>query len=225
VKWIWLMLIVLFFSCKREEKTIKLKEESAVKQVESEKTFGDFRYRVVADFDLFEPFFYTSCSCRNLTNLKGKRDSIKCMSQLYECPIFLRDTLVDLNYDGHKDYAIMNFGCYGSGLKNGFDVFLFDPKKKKYYSDTLFSGLPNPSFFPHKGKLTSFYIAEGCGSGREFHWKNKRWVLAKTFEVCHGENPDWLIRFPPTGDSIIVKRPYQLVPPGNIMETNKAFWD
>lgn len=130
------------------------------------------------------------------------------------------DSLLDLNYDGYDDYIIGYYGTAGTGLKNAIEVYIYNHRIESYVFDTTLSRLPNPSFFLQQKKITSFYIAHGCGYGSKLEWKKEKWIATKEFSVCNeGDSSKWEITYPLTDKSDTIIRPYQMIPPDDILET------
>lgn len=131
------------------------------------------------------------------------------------------DTLFDLTYDGFKDYVIGYYGKSGTGIKNRVDVYLFNPKKHCYVLDKQLSGLPNPTFYIKQKKITGFYIGNGGGGGQRLEWINNNWRITKEFEVDEdGDTTKWKISYPIKKKKEVLVRPFQMIPPENILETD-----
>ena len=130
------------------------------------------------------------------------------------------DTLVDLTYDGNKDYVIGYYGSTGTGIKNRIEVFLFNQLTNSYFLDTLLSDLPNPTFYLDNKKITSFYIGHGGGGGSKLEWINSKWTETKSFTVDKQDTVAlWIIKLPLKNKSITSRRPFQMIPPDDILET------
>lgn len=131
------------------------------------------------------------------------------------------DTLIDLTYDGHKDYIIGYYGKSGTGIKNRVNVYMFNPKKHSYFLDQQLSNLPNPTFYINKKKITGFYIGNGGGGGSKFEWINNKWTLTKEFDVDKdGDTAKWKISYPLKKKEEVIVRPFQMIPPEEILETD-----
>lgn len=152
------------------------------------------------------------------TTLEGQRKYIKCQySQVY----YHSDTLVDLNYDGFKDYMIVYDRGTGTGAKNMAAVYFYDPAQKKYIVEDTFYRLSNPTFYLHKKKITVFYIGHGSGNGVEYQWMNNCWTVTKQFQVENKNNQTiWELTFPLSNTKKQVIHPFQPFPPDEILETN-----
>ncbi|MCC6410756.1 MAG: hypothetical protein IT270_03805 [Saprospiraceae bacterium] len=131
------------------------------------------------------------------------------------------DTLIDLNFDGVDDFIIGYYGQAGTGIKNRVNVYLFDIDKNCYTLNEQLSDLPNPTFYIKKKKITGFYIGNGGGSGSRLEWINGRWTTTKEFVVENeGEKSLWQINYPLKNKSEKLVRPFQMIPPAEILETN-----
>jgi hypothetical protein len=165
-------------------------------------------------------------SLRNLkvdtTTLAGKRECI--MNQFYiendlSSPDY--DTLIDLTYDGNKDYIIGYYGRSGTGIKNGVKVYFYNNKYNCYIFNQQLSDLPNPTLYIKKKKITGFYIGNGGGGGRLLEWLNNKWTTTKEFVVHNdGDTTKWKISYPLKKKTEIKVRPYQMIPPEDILESD-----
>lgn len=130
------------------------------------------------------------------------------------------DTLLDLNYDGHIDYVIGYYGQSGTGIKNEVEVFLYYPQSGRYMYDEELSSLPNPTFYINQKKITWFYLGNGGGNGGRVQWRNGQWISTKEFDVTfERDSTKWKIFYPLTKKSIVISKPYQFIPPEDILET------
>jgi hypothetical protein len=130
------------------------------------------------------------------------------------------DTLIDLTYDGQKDYIIGYYGKSGTGIKNRVNVYLFNPKRHSYILDEKLSNLPNPTFYIKQKKITGFYIGNGGGGGSKLEWINNKWTLTKEFDVDKdGDTTKWKISYPSKNKKDVIVRPFQMIPPVEILET------
>jgi len=132
------------------------------------------------------------------------------------------DTLIDLTYDGNKDYIIGYYGLSGTGIKNRIQVFLFSKKADNYILDSILSDIPNPTFYIDKRKITGFYIGNGGGGGGKLEWLNNQWINTKSFTVDKQDDGSaiWTITFPLKNKTIKTIKPFQMIPPEDILETN-----
>lgn len=131
-------------------------------------------------------------------------------------PIY--DSLLDLNYDRTDDYVLGWYGLAGTGLKYGWDVYLWNQKRRSYEHDTILSGIPNPSFFSKERMVTSFYLPHGIGHGEKMEWHNGAWLTTMEFMVDNNEEKSvWLLTDPKTGRVDSIKHPYEFVPPQQIL--------
>ena len=130
------------------------------------------------------------------------------------------DTLLDLNYDGHPDYVIGYYGQSGTGIKNRVEVFIYNPGSGNYIYDEELSSMPNPTFYMKQRKITWFYIGNGGGNGGRLQWINGRWISTKEFEVdFERDSTKWKIFYPLSKKSKTILKPYQFIPPEDILET------
>lgn len=130
------------------------------------------------------------------------------------------DTLVDVNYDGYKDYVIGFYAGSGTGIKNGAVVYTYQLAQKKYLEDTVLSYKPNPTFYISQKKITYFYLANGGGQGGRLTYQHGKWIEAIHFDVDNKESESaWDISYPVSGKKKTMRRPYQMVPPEDILET------
>jgi hypothetical protein len=165
-------------------------------------------------------------SLRNLevdtTTLAGKREYI--INHFYienelSSPDY--DSLIDLTYDGNKDYIIGYYGRSGTGIKNRVKVYFFNTKCNCYISNKQLSDVPNPTFYIREKKITGFYIGNGGGGGGRLEWLNNTWTTTKEFEVDNdGDTTKWKISYPLKKKTEIKVRPYQMIPPEEILETD-----
>lgn len=175
---------------------------------------------------IFSLIFLTSC---NSQNRKVDEAILKARSQKLlkafnaESKINSADysKLIDLNYDNIKDFVIGYYGQSGSGIKNKVRVYLYDIKKHDYVLNNQLSDLSNPTFYIEQKKITEFYIGNGGGSGSQLEWVNRKWIATKMFEVDENEiKTVWKITYPLKEKTEYLARPYQMIPPKDILETN-----
>ena len=175
---------------------------------------------------IFSLIFLTSC---NSQNRKVDEAILKAKSQKLlkafnaESKITSADynNLIDLNYDNVKDFVIGYYGQSGSGIKNKVRVYLYDIKKHDYVLNNQLSDLSNPTFYIEQKKITEFYIGNGGGSGSQLEWVNGKWIATKMFEVDENEiKTVWKITYPLKKKTEYLARPYQMIPPKDILETN-----
>lgn len=146
--------------------------------------------------------------------LKAFNDESKITSADY-------DTLIDLNYDTFKDFVIGYYGQSGTGLKNRIRVYLYDIKKHDFVLNEQLSSLSNPTFYIDKKKITEFHIGNGGGSGSKLEWINGKWIVTKIFEVDENEiKTIWKVTYPLKKKTENWTKPFQFIPPKEIMETN-----
>lgn len=162
------------------------------------------------------------------TTLEGKREKIRnnFTAETFTRPIY--DTLIDLTYDGHTDYVIGYYGLSGTGMKNRVNVYLFNPKLNAYIFNSKLSDLSNPTFYIKEKKITGFYIGNGGGGGEKMEWMKNNWVTTKIFKVDfdpeNREKTEWIIEYPLTKKKEVLIRPFQMIPPKEILET-EIDWD
>lgn len=156
------------------------------------------------------------------TTLNGKREYILNWFETSEprrYPDF--DTLMDLTYDGHKDYVIGYYGSTGTGIKNRMQVFLYNKNIDNYILDSTLSDVANPTFYIGKRKITGFYIGGGGGGGHKLEWVKNKWVKTKTFTVDNDNGKGlWIIHYPLKHKTDTIHREFQMIPPDEILETD-----
>lgn len=157
---------------------------------------------------------------------EGKRQLIKLRFLKKLDPSgFNYDTLIDLNYDGHPDYMIALYAQAGTGIKNGIEVYLFQPDKKNYRYNEMLSGIRNPSFYLKEKKITGFYLANGAGGGEMYQFIRGEWTITREFYVDNqGDSSVWEIFYPKTNTMKKIIRPYAMVPPADILPTSYPEW-
>ena len=155
------------------------------------------------------------------STLQGKRSSIMNQFLLENGLVSPEyDTLFDLTYDGHKDFVVGYYGKSGTGIKNRVHIYLFNQKRHCYILDEQLSALPNPTFYIKQKKITAFYIGNGGGGGGRLEWINNHWTTTKEFEVDKdGDSTKWNISYPLKKKKEIIVRPFQMIPPEEILET------
>lgn len=156
------------------------------------------------------------------STLKGKREWIMNHFLIENSPSSSDyDTLFDITYDGFKDYVIGYYGQAGTGIKNRVKVFFYDPKNNCYILNEQLSDLPNPTFYIKQKKITGFYIGNGGGGGGRLEWIKNKWTTTKEFEVDNeSDTTKWKISYPLKKKKEVIVRPYQMIPPEDILETN-----
>jgi hypothetical protein len=156
------------------------------------------------------------------TTLKGKREWIMnhfLIDNDLVSPDY--DTLFDITYDDYKDYVIGYYGRTGTGIKNRVNVYFFNSEQNCYILNEQLSDLPNPTFYIKLKKITGFYIGNGGGGGGRLEWINDKWTTTKEFDVRNGgDSTKWKISYPIKKKTQIIIRPYQMIPPKDILETN-----
>ncbi len=130
------------------------------------------------------------------------------------------DTLFDLNYDEYEDYVIGFYGPSGTGIKNGVMVYFFSPNLNSYILNEKLSKIPNPTFYIKQKKITGFYIGNGGGRGWRLEWLKNKWTTTKEFYVYkEGDTTKWKINYPLTKKNRVIIRPFQMIPPKEILES------
>jgi hypothetical protein len=155
------------------------------------------------------------------STLKGKREWIMNHFLIENMPSSADyDTLFDLTYDGYKDYVIGYYGQSGTGIKNRVKIYFYSVKTKCYVLNEQLSDLPNPTFYIKQKKITGFYIGNGGGGGGRLQWINNKWTRTKEFEVHNeGDTTKWKISYPLKKKKEIKVKPFQMIPPDDILET------
>jgi hypothetical protein len=129
------------------------------------------------------------------------------------------DSAFDLNFDGYDDYVIYYYGSAGTGIKNGIEAYIYNPRIDTYVKSEQITSIRNPSFYIGEKKITGFYLANGGGGGEQLEWNGNQWVCTKEFSVSNlDENSEWEIIYPLKADTTHVHLPYQMIPPPEIME-------
>jgi hypothetical protein len=172
------------------------------------------------------PSFDTNLSfVPDTKELKQKRKIILTkFSETYSPAGPTYDTLVDINYDGYRDYFIGWYGSAGSGFKYRITTYIFSPSKNNYLLNSQISDLVNPSFFIPEHKITGFYIGLGGGHGSKLEWIKGKWLLTKTFEVDNnGDSTIWEITYPLTKKTETIRMHFQVIPPDEVLESNHYF--
>ena len=174
---------------------------------------------------IFTLFLFTSCFSQkdkvDASTLKVK--SQKLLEEFNtESEITSHDyeTLIDLNYDGIKDFILGYYGQSGTGLKNKVRVYLYDFQKQDFILNEQLSNLSNPTFYIDQKKITEFYIGNGGGSGSKLEWENGKWIVTKTFEVEQNEiKTVWKVHYLRKNKIEYFATPIQMIPPKDILET------
>jgi hypothetical protein len=158
-------------------------------------------------------------------NLRKKREEIlTAFSKNVYTPGALYDTLVDLNYDQHRDFIIGYYGLSGTGLKHRVRIYLYSKSRNDYILNNRLSELVNPSFFIRDKKITAFYLGHGGGQGQKLEWLNGKWTLTKEFTVDNdGDGTVWKVFYPADKKEEKISLPFQMIPPPQILETNRRF--
>jgi hypothetical protein len=171
-------------------------------------------------------FIFTSCNSQSKkideATLKVKSQKLlKAFNSESKITSADYDTLIDLNYDDIKDFVIGYYGQSGTGIKNKIRVYLYDIKNHNYVLNEQLSELSNPTFYIDQKKITEFYIGNGGGSGSKLEWLNGKWIITKMFEVDENEiKTVWKITYPLKKETEYFAKPYKMIPPKDILETN-----
>ena len=159
------------------------------------------------------------------STLDGKRQKIMNTFIIEQSPAQADfDTLFDINYDGYKDYLIGYYGLSGTGIKNRVKTYFYNPKNNSYLLNKTLSDLSNLTFYIDRKKITGFYIGHGGGGGTQLEWINNDWIVTKEFGVSNnGGETKWYISYPLKGKELIISKPFQCIPPKEILETDIKF--
>jgi len=155
------------------------------------------------------------------TLLKGKQQWIlnQFLTEYRQTPDY--NIPFDLNYDRFEDYTIGYYGQVGTGIKNRVIVYFYDPIKNYYVLNEQLSDLANPTFYINQRKITSFYLAHGGGGGTQLEWIKEKWTITKEFDVDNeGDTTKWKISYPLKKKTEVRIKPYQMIPPQDILETD-----
>jgi hypothetical protein len=210
-------------SCNLEEtKNVQLRKDTAQLEIDT----SHFKAEKIEETVYTDTYDSLAKAFVDTTTLKGKREWIMnhfLIGNGLISPDF--DTLFDLTYDGHKDYVIGYYGQSGTGIKNRVEVYLYDIKKNCYFLNERLSDLPNPTFYITQKMITGFYIGNGGGGGTRLEWLNNKWITTKEFDVDNeGDTTKWKISYPLEKKTEIKIRPYQMIPPSDILETKINFF-
>jgi hypothetical protein len=173
-------------------------------------------------FLLFLIIFFTNCNSHinEKTLIIKSHKLLKEFNEESKITTSDYDTLIDLNYDNIKDFIIGYYGQSGTGIKNKVRVYLFDTNKNDYVLNEQLSGLSNPTFYIKQKKITEFYIGNGGGNGSKLEWIDKKWIVTKVFDVDYNKiNTIWKITYPLEMKTENITRPFQMIPPKEILET------
>lgn len=211
--------ITILTSCNlKEHQNIQSSEDSSLVQVDTPHIGIDKTDQISYDG------VYDSLAKAHVdtSTLKGKREWIMNHFLIENAPSASDyDTLFDITYDGFNDYVIGYYGQAGTGIKNRVKVFFYDPKNNCYILNEQLSDLPNPTFYIKQKKITGFYIGNGGGGGGRLEWINNKWTTTKEFEVHkEGDTTKWKISYPLKKKKEVVVRPFQMIPPKEILETD-----
>jgi hypothetical protein len=215
--------LVLLTSCNlaERERTQRTINDTVISQIDTTLSLTDNS----AKLSYSDTFDSLSRAYVDTSTLKGKRSWL--MNQfLIENGLVSPDydTLLDLTYDGNKDYIIGYYGKSGTGIKNIVNVYLFNPRRHSYIFDEKLSDLPNPTFYIKQKKITGFYIGNGGGSGVKLEWIKSKWRSTKEFSVNkNGDSTKWNIYFPLSRKRQEIIQPFQMIPPKNILETDITY--
>ena len=90
--------------------------------------------------------------------------------------------------------------------------------------DKTLSDLGNPTFYINRKIITGFYIGLGGGGGTQLEWINNDWIVTKEFGVSNnGDDTKWYISYPLQGKELIIDKPFQGIPPKEVLETDIKF--
>lgn len=132
------------------------------------------------------------------------------------------DEVVDINFDGEKDYLIHYYSQCGNGLKAGMVVYLFSKADNNYVYDVRLSKIRNPTINLQQKTIEGFYIGYGGGSGEKLMFKNGVWKTTNDFEVTNNEDSTvWKTYNHETYEVDSVQAPFQGIPPEWIYKKRK----
>ena len=210
---------IVFHNCIQEKKSEKNNNISNISTDTVESKIESPRLSGIPSFISSHNFYPDS------KDLKQKRLIIMKLFEVENSPAGSDyDTLVDINYDGYRDYVIGYYGLAGTGFKYRIAAYIFSKARNNYYRETQISELVNPSFFIPEHKITGFYLALGGGYGSKLEWIKGGWSLTKTFSVSNQKDSTiWEMNYPLTKKMEKVMRPYQMTPPEDVLEWNKYF--
>jgi hypothetical protein len=219
-KTIYILTFIVFASCSSTDKN----ENSTKNNVINVDTTKDIQKEPEAKIYL-DPYDSLANIKVDTSTLEGKREYIMNHFLIENSPSGSDyDTLFDLNFDGINDYVIGYYGQAGTGIKNRVKVYFYEIKKNSYILNEQLSDLPNPTFYIKQKKITGFYIGNGGGGGSRLEWINGKWTVTKEFEVDNQEEKTlWQIHYPIKNKTEKLIRPFQMIPPSDILETNIDF--
>lgn len=104
--------------------------------------------------------------------------------------VYLTDSLIDLNGDGHADYWIHYYPSAGSHPREVYQVYSYRPTTQHM---EFVAELLNPTFYPEEGLIRGF----GYGYIEEVDWWTYRWNsyqldTVEIIEQPYGEHKDSL---------------------------------
>lgn len=213
---IYILILMVFVSCDSTDKN-KIR-------IDSEKNILDTS--IIEENTLYPNFPSKSPDTvlvvkNSVVKLESIRKNIKTQF-LFENPlmILIRDTIIDFNYDGEKDYVIDYYESVNTGISNKSNIYIFNKKKNNYIFDEIISDISNPTFYIDQKKITGFYIGYGSGDGIKLEWINDEWMTTKEFEVENeGDSSKWIIYFPRKEKTEIIIKPFEMIPPNDILES------
>jgi hypothetical protein len=221
--------LALLIACNTPEKKVALIiKDSLIQRADTPVTFVPSSETSYADEDVADTSSDNTVQTPiDTTSLKGKRAWLIKQFEIDYSPSSPEfDSLVDLNYDGHKDFVIAYYGMSGTGYKYRIMVYFYSQKRHCYILNEQLSDLPNPTFYLKQKKITGFYIGMGGGGGGRLEWIGKKWRATKEFRVHNdGDTTKWEISFPLKKKTKIIFKPFQMIPPESILETDIDFWE
>lgn len=98
---------------------------------------------------------------------------------------YVKDTIRDVNDDGYKDFLVNWYGSSGCCLKNFYNVYLYQPNKRKFAKDLEFI---NPTFYPKERIIRGIrYGHPGETELYKYKWKGD---MVDTIEYVYpNKNP------------------------------------
>jgi len=128
------------------------------------------------------------------------------------------DTLLDFNYDGHKDLLVTYYALSGTFVKYNTYVCIFDPSKNDFYSNEDLR-YPNASFFMEEKKFTCHYGPDA----NEYRWINGEWKLMMEADYNWGTD-SWTMNYTDGRKSKVVNHPGVDDIPDEVIEIDRSFY-
>ena len=207
------LLVLIFISACKKSTTVK-----EVEKVKQEDTLSEQNTKEEADvyFDSLKSLKFDTSTLEGKVKTVLNNFTIEYCQRMM-CPT--SDTLIDLNFDGHKDLIIYYYLSSGTGLKNAVEVYLFNAKNQTFEIDSLLSRLPNPSYYVKDKTITWFYIAHGGGDGGIHVWEKGKWLLKTTYNFDHKKERGEIIitNLKTKKSQKLYTKDYIMIPPDSIL--------